>query len=94
MKVYRDIVTEVCNTRFSEVLANFSERNALKGRGKLDIHAKLLATVGGLSQANKKPAEMVVNDSIKQTDGNSMTAYFCYCCRSCSKLYYPYSRIG
>ena len=65
-KVYKDALTKLCNERFGKVLANFSEPNTLKGRGKLGrLHAKRLTSVGGLTQANK------TNNSTKSTTGDS-----------------------
>ena len=72
MKVYKNVVSKVCSVRFVKILANFSEWNALKCKGKLCLHAKLLSVVTVLSQANKKPARAIVlvNDSIESTAGD------------------------
>ena len=42
-EVYNDVMTKVCNARFNEVVDNYIEQHALKGKGKLDLRAKLLA---------------------------------------------------
>ena len=58
-------------------LARFSltlvRKNALKGKGKFCLHAKLLATVSGLPQTDKKHAGTIASNPIKPTAGNSTT---------------------
>ena len=44
----------------------------LKGNEKLCLHAKLLATVSRLPQANKKHAGTIASNLIKPTARNSM----------------------
>ena len=48
-KVYNLIMTKACNARFGEVLANYSEKNHLKNKGKLGLQAKLSEMVNGVS---------------------------------------------
>ena len=48
-KVYNLIMTKVCNARFGEVLANYSETNHLKNKGKLGIQAYLNGLVNGVT---------------------------------------------
>ena len=49
-KVYILVLTKVCNARFGEVLANYSETNHLKNKGKLGIRAYLNGLVNGVTQ--------------------------------------------
>ena len=64
-KVYKDAMTKVCNARFGKILANFSEKNALKGKGKLYLRVKLLATVSGFPQANNNHAGTIPSNPIE-----------------------------
>ena len=43
MVLYREIMDKVCNARFGEVLKNYCEQKALKGKGKLTLRAGLCA---------------------------------------------------
>ena len=42
VKVYTIVMAQVCNARFGEVLANYSQTNKLKGTGKIGLRQTLL----------------------------------------------------
>ena len=42
MSLYRDIIKKICNTRFGDILTNYSKKNASRGKGKLALRASLL----------------------------------------------------
>ena len=44
-RVYNLVMKKICNARFDEVLANYSNKNHLKNKGKLGLQAKLSAMV-------------------------------------------------
>ena len=42
MSLYHDIIKKICNTRFGDILTNYSKKNASRGKGKLALRASLL----------------------------------------------------
>ena len=42
---YNEVLDKVCNSRFNEVMDNYAEQRALKGKGKLGLRPTLLAGV-------------------------------------------------
>ena len=44
-EIYNEVLDKVCNSRFNEVMDNYAEQRALKGKGKLGLRPTLLAGV-------------------------------------------------
>ena len=68
-RVFVDVMTKACNSRFGEMVRNFSEEEQLKARGKLTFRSELLAMAqrGGRS-GGEGPAK---RDEASREGGNS-----------------------
>ena len=65
--VYHKIMTKVCNARFGEIVKNYAEINAMKGKGKLAFRAGLLAPQNDSNSLATKSSEIDSSATPKST---------------------------
>ena len=68
MSLYRDIIKKICNTRFGDVLTNYSKKNASRGKGKLALRASLLG------MKSKREEETTTQKQKSSTAASASTA--------------------